>query len=635
MPRQIKFDEIFFESGGQAAPVERRWLSRSFRFHATNILCMAALAGLAGCNGGSSSPPPPPAPVNPNPAPSAASLNPSLTLAGGAGFNLTVTGANFIQASTVQWNGSPRPTTFGSSTSLQASIAAADVATAGTAMVSVATAAPGGGTSTALAFAINVPNPVVAISPVSAIVAAGGQQQFTASVSNALTQAVTWQVNGISGGNATVGIISNAGLYIAPLAQAGVTITAVSQEDANKSAAASLSVLAPHAIGVRPTATIAEFFDHSTGNAFVPRGNNYIRLAAQTFPDGSVQVSHSTFNIGLYDGVGLDSALNQMQTSGYNIVRVFLNGCCHDNTIGNPAGGLSSVYLANLADFLKRAKQHGIWVIVEADWVPAFGGYTANYAGCTNFSNFNTLNLCAGGVQAVTIFFHDIVQGLINASAPLDAIFAYELRNEYYYDSNFPPLSWTSGTVTTADGQTYDMSNAASRQQMMDNGLIFFSDRVRAAILALDPTALVEVGFFVPQAPNPTRFGDPRVITVYPAMANSTADFVSVHPYPLAGGLTFAQYAQNFGFVGYQQQKPVVLEEFGVLESDYPVEATAASVAQNWEVQSCAYGIKGWSFWTWDTSTAEQVPPPFWPAALGAGFIAQTLSPAVRPDPCQ
>jgi hypothetical protein len=517
---------------------------------------------------------------------------------------------------------------------LQAAITAADIAAAGTAMVSVATPAPGGGTSAALSFAINLPNPIVAISPVSAIVAAGGQQQFTANVTNALTQAVTWQVNGISGGDAAIGTISNAGLYIAPQAQTGVTITAVSQEDANKLAAASLSVLAAHSIGVRPTAAIAEFFDRTTGNAFVPRGNNYIRLVSQTFPWG-VQVYHSTFNVGLYDGVGLDSALNQMQTSGYNTVRVFLNGCCHDNTIGDPAGGLSVAYLANVADFLRRAKQHGIWVIITGDWPPQFGGYTSYYAAsCAQFGGLNNINLCAGGIKAVTLYYHDIVQGLINASAPLDAIFAYELRSEYFYESQYLPFTLTSGTVTTADGQTYDMSSAASRQQMMDNGLIFFTDQVRAAILALDPTALVELGFFEPQGPNQSRIGDPRVITVYPAMANSTADFVSVHPYPIIGGLTFAQYVQNFGFVGYQQQKPVVLEEFGVLESNYPVESTAASVAQSWQVQSCAYGIKGWSFWTWDTSNTEQVDGPFWPAALGAGLIAQTLSPAIRPDPC-
>ena len=492
-----------------------------------------------------------------------------------------------------------------------------------------------GGGSYSSPSPINNPNPLVAISPVSATVAAGGQQQFTATVTNSLNTAVTWEVNGISGGNATVGTISNGGLYIAPTAEASVTISAVSQADANKSSSAMLSVLGPHTIGVRTTATIAEFFDRTTGNVFLPRGNNYIRLAAQNFPDGSVHVYHSTFNVGLYDAAGVETAMASMQTSGYNIVRVFLNACCHDNTLGNPAGGLSSAYLANVVDFLQRAKKHGIWVIVEADWLPAFGGYTDNYAGCTNFDSFNTLNLCAGGVRGATLFFRDIVQDLINANAPLDAIFAYELRNEYFYELNFPPLSWTTGVVATADGQTYDMSSAASRQQMMDNGLIYFTDQVRAGIMALDPTALVEVGFFVPQGPNPTRPGDPRAITVYPTMANSTVDFVSIHPYPIAGDLTFAQYAQNFGFVGYQQQQPVVLEEFGVLESNYPVEGMAASVAQDWQVQSCAYGIKGWSFWTWDTSNGEQVDGPFWPADLGAGLIGKALSPAVRPDPCK
>jgi len=127
------------------------------------------------------------------------SLNPSSAVAGGAAFTLTVTGTNFVSTSTVQWNGNARTTTSASGTSLQAAITAADIAAAGTAMVSVATPAPGGGTSSALTFAINKPIPVVAISPASATVAAGGQQQFTANVRNSLNLAVTWEVNGISG----------------------------------------------------------------------------------------------------------------------------------------------------------------------------------------------------------------------------------------------------------------------------------------------------------------------------------------------------------------------------------------------------------------------------------------------------
>src|SRR5207253_7668327 len=41
----------------------------------------------------------------------------------------------------------------------------------------------------------------VAISPTSATVGAGGTQQFTATVTNTNNTAVTWQVNGVPGGN--------------------------------------------------------------------------------------------------------------------------------------------------------------------------------------------------------------------------------------------------------------------------------------------------------------------------------------------------------------------------------------------------------------------------------------------------
>lgn len=477
------------------------------------------------------------------------------------------------------------------------------------------------------------------VSPSSANIAAEATQQFSAIVTGTSNTAVTWMVNGVTGGNPTAGTITDAGLYTAPDAATTATVSAVLQVDSSKSASARISVLAPHRIATRLTSTIAEFFDRTTGNAFTPRGNNYVRLAAQTWPNGGPPAYHSALNVGLYDANAMDTALTVMEANGYNTVRMWLNGCCHDNTLGNPAGGLSSAYLANVVDFLQRAKNHNIFVIFTIDWVPLFGGYTDQYASCgqQQFSDYNALNLCAGGVKANTIFFHDLVQALIAEHAPLDAIIAYELRNEYYYYSNLPPLSLTSGTVTTADGQTYDMSSQTSRQQMMDDGLIYFTNQVRAAIVALDPTALVTVGFFVPQGPNPARIGDIRVIQVYPIIANSNVDFVDLHPYALAGGLSLAQYVQNFGFTGFQQQKPVVMAEFGELQSDYPVESTAATVAHDWQVQSCSYGFKGWVWFTWDTTNAEYDlvgGPRYWSATMGSGLVNQALAPAARPDPC-
>src|SRR6185437_15205863 len=46
----------------------------------------------------------------------------------------------------------------------------------------------------------------------------GATDQFTATVTNESSTAVTWQVNGITGGNSAVGMISTTGIYTPPAA---------------------------------------------------------------------------------------------------------------------------------------------------------------------------------------------------------------------------------------------------------------------------------------------------------------------------------------------------------------------------------------------------------------------------------
>ena len=76
----------------------------------------------------------------------------------------------------------------------------------------------------------NNPNtPSVTVSPATANVQEGSQQQFTATVSGTSDNTITWQVNGVTGGNSSVGTISGTGLYTAPSVipnPASVTITA-------------------------------------------------------------------------------------------------------------------------------------------------------------------------------------------------------------------------------------------------------------------------------------------------------------------------------------------------------------------------------------------------------------------------
>jgi len=91
----------------------------------------------------------------PNPAPSLASLAPPSETHGGAAFTLTVNGANLVSGCTVEWNGKGRATTFVNSGQVTAKIQAADIASAGSAAVTVKNPAPGGGTSNSLTFTIH------------------------------------------------------------------------------------------------------------------------------------------------------------------------------------------------------------------------------------------------------------------------------------------------------------------------------------------------------------------------------------------------------------------------------------------------------------------------------------------------
>ena len=94
-----------------------------------------------------------------NPVPAVTSLSPSTASAGGGAFTLTVNGSNLANGAEVRWNGVARATTYGSAAQLTATILAADIATTGTAGVTVFNPTPGGGTSNALTFTINVAPP--------------------------------------------------------------------------------------------------------------------------------------------------------------------------------------------------------------------------------------------------------------------------------------------------------------------------------------------------------------------------------------------------------------------------------------------------------------------------------------------
>jgi uncharacterized protein (DUF1800 family) len=86
----------------------------------------------------------------------------------------------------------------------------------------------------------------------------GGAVQLAATVANTTNTAVTWQVNGTTGGSAATGTISATGSYTAPAALPSpntVTVTAVSQASASASGSQTESVLNPLPVVSSATAT--------------------------------------------------------------------------------------------------------------------------------------------------------------------------------------------------------------------------------------------------------------------------------------------------------------------------------------------------------------------------------------------
>jgi ABC-type phosphate/phosphonate transport system substrate-binding protein len=90
-----------------------------------------------------------------NPVPVAISLSPASAKSGSGSFTLIVNGFDFNEGAKVQWNGIALSTVFASDMQLQAAVPASDVATAGSATVTVANPAPTPSPSNPLTFTIN------------------------------------------------------------------------------------------------------------------------------------------------------------------------------------------------------------------------------------------------------------------------------------------------------------------------------------------------------------------------------------------------------------------------------------------------------------------------------------------------
>ncbi len=171
------------------------------------------------------------------PPPSINSISPSPLPLGA--FTMTVNGSGFQNGAVVRLGGAALATTFFSPIQLNAS---GSTSSTGSGIPVTVTNPDGGVSNTLTVDVVNLPV-TVTVSPSSASVRVRNTKQFTATVQNSSNQSVTWKVNGINGGNATVGTISASGLYRAPNSvPSPSTVTVSAQSVAAPSASGSASV---------------------------------------------------------------------------------------------------------------------------------------------------------------------------------------------------------------------------------------------------------------------------------------------------------------------------------------------------------------------------------------------------------
>jgi hypothetical protein len=447
---------------------------------------------------------------------------------------------------------------------------------------------------------------------------------------------------------------------------------ALTRADAGTAGTAAPAVSAPavsaQAVGPMPriaaprTKARGTLVESSTGRAFRPRGVNYVRLAEA--PSGWF---HSTFEPGLYDAARSERTLAQLQHDGYTLTRVFIDGgSIPDAQAGRPHGLGHGVgdrspgqapYLDNVADFMRRAANHRVYVLPVLGIFPQ-NEYYYDLVGkvdstALNIDSTNLLYMHDGHIKAKEAYVRMFLTAIRDrlGVALMSTMLGLQLDNEATWQTDARPFSRHSGTVKPANGIVYNMSKPADRQQAADASIVEYANRLTAVVRSVDPQLLTTIGMFTHRivgrsgpdgmahfCQNDCGHPDLWRYPVRPAVlsAYSDLDFLDLHVYPRLPYGTAYSLDDDLASSEWSAVKGIVLMgETGAYREAYDGSVTRAAYAmRDQQIATCTRGFSGWLFWTWDTAeNADQ--RRFFSVAEAGGAINGQLAPIVRPDPCR
>ncbi|MFP9116070.1 T9SS sorting signal type C domain-containing protein [Flavobacterium sp. RHBU_3] len=418
------------------------------------------------------------------------SISPTSKVAGSAAFTLTVTGSNFTSASVINWNGLALTTAYGSATQLTATVPAANVASAGTATITVGTGAATSNSQPFYIDAAGVPSISTSTSALNNFLTTTGTasaaQSFTSSGTSlqsgtiTITAPTNFEISSSAAGtyssslNITgsltttyvrVAASAPAGIYSSPVIlmssgattrQIGATATVLSTEPTTTATSLTFS-------GVN---SIQGTVNWSGGN-----GANHIvviRSAAAvsaSLTDGTTYLASSTF------AGGADAGTQSYVVYAGSANTVMVTGL-------TPA----TTYYVNVYEY------NG-------------SGGTENYRTTAISGNFTTLNAPLGWqIKAVntvyTVDFDNSVEGVNNgtyAGAGLDTLpDDGELNSNAFVMSTITTTGVTFGATIADDDPSY--GNGTSTGGVTDGGFYAFQVGTGNYALGLQPDATYPSG---------------------------------------------------------------------------------------------------------------------------------------------
>lgn len=373
------------------------------------------------------------------------------------------------------------------------------------------------------------------------------------------------------------------------------------------------------------------FVDARTGDRFPVRGTNYFNIVRA---DGGLE--DRFFSPAVFDSDRARADFEALAERGYTTVRLFLDSCSVGPDCISQEGvdGLDSEFLDVIAKTIRLAQETGIFLLLTSNDLPDGGGYNeiAHRVDPRLWSGYrNTVFLTRSGADAAVAYWGDLLGGLIERGAPLEAVFAWSILNEMWVFKDQPPLDLRGGTVRGADGVEYDMSHAAQRRALVVAGFSNYLNRVAAEIREHDPHGLVTAGFFAPQFPNPTATGGDWYVDTEPLMGAVDLDFFDFHAYP-GGDIAIPALAENFGMTAHPNV-PVVMGEVGAFLHLFGEVETAGVALQRWVAESCEEGFDGWLHWGY-LRAPEAIGDSTWALTDADGYLLDALSPEAWPEAC-